>query len=135
MNKEKMISFRVKALILQNGRFLVLQRSDMVEKCWDLPGGGMEFGETAEETVVREVKEETGLVIKPIRLLDTWNSVGENHQFTGVIFLCHLEGGVLRLSPEHDYYDWIVADGTRVHEMGKVFKEKMEKWDWDTVVS
>lgn len=36
---------------------------------WTLPGGGMEFGEHPEETLVREVREETGLQVEAVKLL------------------------------------------------------------------
>lgn len=51
------------AIIKDNqGRILLQKRSDYGD--WGLPGGGMEAGEAIEETMIREVKEETGLDIK-----------------------------------------------------------------------
>lgn len=127
---EKKLFFAVKAFILHEGRFLAMHRSESKSNWLELPGGRMEFGETAEETVVREVLEETGLVIKPIRLLDTWNAVFEDYQITGIIYSCAIESGEVRLSPEHDRYEWLNADVAAVKKLHKVFSEKMANWDW-----
>ncbi|MEK3701485.1 NUDIX domain-containing protein [Paenibacillus sp. FSL R10-2199] len=52
------------------GRILLQQRSDYGD--WELPGGGMEAGETIEETMIREVKEETGLEVNHYNLLSIY---------------------------------------------------------------
>ena len=44
----------------------------------------MEFGESDEETITRELLEETGLIVTPIKLLDTWNYVCESYQITAI---------------------------------------------------
>ncbi|SFC30135.1 ADP-ribose pyrophosphatase YjhB, NUDIX family [Alkalibacterium subtropicum] len=51
----------------QNGEVLLQQRPD---KSWGLPGGLMELGESFEETLIREVKEETNLTIKTYQFVD-----------------------------------------------------------------
>jgi 8-oxo-dGTP diphosphatase len=82
MGDYKKIYFAVKAFILNEGKFLVMHKNGVQEDLWELPGGRMEFGETAEETLIRELIEETELLVTPIRVLDTWNCVFENYQIT-----------------------------------------------------
>lgn len=61
-----LINLRVGAIILQNGRFLMVgnERSDYLYSV----GGRIKFGETAEEAVIREVWEETGVRMEIDRL-------------------------------------------------------------------
>lgn len=59
------------AYIEHEGRVLLLQRGDPEAAAggygqWCTPGGWMEFGETAHDTVRREVEEETGMVVRPL---------------------------------------------------------------------
>ncbi|MFA9414791.1 MULTISPECIES: NUDIX hydrolase [unclassified Streptococcus] len=57
--------------ILQNcGRILLQKRSD--KGTWGLPGGAIELGESASEALIREYYEETGLKIKPLKLLNVY---------------------------------------------------------------
>lgn len=56
----------VSAIILDEDRILLVRRGCEPNKgLWSLPGGSIELGETAREAVVREVAEETGLIIEP----------------------------------------------------------------------
>lgn len=127
------IELGVKALVLKDGKFLVMHNSGVEEDLWELPGGRMEFGETAEETLKREVLEETGLTVKPIRLLDTWNLVREDYQIAGIIYLCHLEEAEVRLSDEHDAYKWIGTGLESLEMLYNVFRIRMVKWNWDDI--
>ncbi|WP_303971859.1 NUDIX domain-containing protein [Streptococcus merionis] len=62
------LHFGVKALIVNEaGRFLAMHKKGQNE----LPGGRMTFGETIEEALVRELMEETGLSVTPIKVLNT----------------------------------------------------------------
>lgn len=53
------------AVIERDGRYLLARRSDI--GWWNLPGGGMEFGETVVACLEREVREEVGLHLTAIR--------------------------------------------------------------------
>ncbi len=57
-------------LVIDEGRILLTQLADFCYRPghWTLPGGGMEHGEQPEETLVRELREETGLVAHDLSL-------------------------------------------------------------------
>jgi ribosomal protein S18 acetylase RimI-like enzyme len=68
--KRRQRDIRYQAAIIQNGHVLLAQmRSPEGELFWLLPGGGREGNETAEECLIREMQEETGLTVKVERLL------------------------------------------------------------------
>ena len=59
----------VSAAIFRDGRVLIVRRArPPAHGIYTLPGGGVELGETLEEAVVREVREETALEVKPVAL-------------------------------------------------------------------
>lgn len=61
---EKKVRSTVGAVIEKDGKVLLIKRGhEPFKDYWCLPGGHIDFGETAEKAVVREVKEETGLTI------------------------------------------------------------------------
>jgi len=71
---EKMY-FAQKAFILDGGKLLLVQKApgdpDNPGR-WEVPGGRMDFGEDVDEHIMREVKEEVGLSIKPGRPFYIW---------------------------------------------------------------
>lgn len=134
MNHNGKIDFGVKALIIKDNKFLAMHNNGVKEDLWELPGGRMEFGETAEETLKREIMEETGLIVKPIKLLDTWNLIlREDYQIAGIIYLCELEEGEVKLSEEHDAFRWINAGEESLNLMYPTFRSRMINWNWDEI--
>lgn len=66
MSQEKKVRATAVAVIERDGEVLLIKRNnEPFKNYWSLPGGHIDFGETAEEAVIREVKEETGLDFKP----------------------------------------------------------------------
>jgi 8-oxo-dGTP diphosphatase len=60
----------VSAAIFREGRVLIVRRGrPPAHGLYTLPGGGVELGETLEEAIIREVREETGLEIAPLELV------------------------------------------------------------------
>lgn len=60
----------VSAAIFRDGRVLIVRRDrPPAHGLHTLPGGGVELGETLEQAVIREVREETGLAIAPLGLV------------------------------------------------------------------
>ncbi|MHC1598786.1 MAG: NUDIX domain-containing protein [Candidatus Methanofastidiosia archaeon] len=64
MHKQKRPSLAVDGF-LTDGKYILLirRKNPPYESFWALPGGFVEYGETVENAVIREIKEETGLVI------------------------------------------------------------------------
>jgi len=70
--KEGIFSYRVAGILIRDGKVL-LQRP-INDPAYAFPGGHVNFGETSEQAVIREFKEEIAADIRPVRLL--W--IGEN---------------------------------------------------------
>ena len=109
MSMTDLVHFRigVSALIFEQGRVLLALRRDI--GWWNLPGGGMEIGETVEETVLREVKEETGLEVEIEQLVGVYSK--PQKQEVVLSFRCRRVGGMLTETEESSeccYFDPIV---------------------------
>jgi ADP-ribose pyrophosphatase YjhB (NUDIX family) len=62
--------------VFDNDRVLLVQRRNPPRVgSWSLPGGIQEIGETIEDCALREVKEETGLEITSLKLIDVVDSI------------------------------------------------------------
>ena len=97
MNKTRVA---VKAVIVCNGCFLLLERRQNGEEgIYDLPGGGVETGESHTQALTREIFEETGLTVRIKRPLRTWSfSPRAGETLYGVTFLAEYLSGTVRLS-------------------------------------
>lgn len=80
---------------------------------WTLPGGGMEFGETPEETIRREVYEESGLRVEPRDILGSFSFGLERGRFrmqsVQIVYRAVLINGVLRpeVNGSTEWCEWI----------------------------
>ena len=108
---ERRFFVAVKALLFDQDKFLLVKRSDKARgehHYWELPGGRMEFGETPENALQRELMEETGLSANILCPLQTWSFFREEEtQIVGITFLCKAESNKVQLSSEHDDFAWV----------------------------
>jgi len=80
----------------EKDRILLCLRNDY--DLWNLPGGGLEDGETPWQGVIREVKEETGLDVEVEKLLCVYSKPEKNK--IGFDFKCKIIGGEITLNNE-----------------------------------
>lgn len=105
-----------KAFVLYEGKVLILRESGKyidgtnVGK-YDVVGGRVEPGQRFDESLRREITEETGLEVQIGRpfFVNEWRPVvrGEQWQIVGTFFECMAESDAVQLSSDHDEYLWI----------------------------
>lgn len=95
------------------GRVLLIRRTDSGR--YSIPGGGQEIGETISRTVVREVKEETGIDVEVTGLIGVYTDPdhvvaytdGEVRQEFSICFRARPVGGESRTSDESSVVRWV----------------------------
>ncbi len=103
----------VGGVVIHRNRVLLIRRgSEPLKGQWSIPGGLIELGEELAAGVKRELKEETGLKVEPVHMLEAFDRImrkGRRVQFHFVIvdYVCRLKGG--RLKPGSDVLDarWV----------------------------
>ncbi len=98
------------------GRVLMIHKTD--NNRWALPGGGHEPGESIADTVIREVKEETGYDVEVETITGTYTNPnhvmqyddGEVRQQFSIAFRARLLGGERRTSSESDEVEWLTPE-------------------------
>ena len=93
----------VRAAVFQDGRLLLVR--EVEDGGWTLPGGWADVGQSAAESVEREVLEESGFVVKAVKLLAFWDRDKHPHppipfHSFKLVFRCELLGGVAAPSVE-----------------------------------
>ena len=98
------------AAVVQNkeGKILLGKRSVFPIGMWVLPGGGINFGETSKDAVVREVREETGLLIEPIKLIKVHELINVSNKAHRIIFfyLAKVASGDIKPSEDISELRW-----------------------------
>jgi ADP-ribose pyrophosphatase YjhB (NUDIX family) len=84
----------VGGVVVQDGRVLLIRRGkEPLKGRWSVPGGTVELGESLEDAVVRELREETGLEVRPVCLITAFDRIERRdgellYHYVIVDFLC-----------------------------------------------
>lgn len=116
-NNQK-IGVSQKAVIFrEDGKILTMRRTKTAPSRplhWDLPGGDLDFGENVREGILREIKEEAGLEVEDLALLDVISAVNDNGEFWVTVgYTAKAKTIDVTLSYEHDDFKWITPDEFR----------------------
>jgi 8-oxo-dGTP diphosphatase len=103
-----------------DGKFLLTKRNDPrhaeTHQKWQVPGGGVEFGEDPIETMTREIREELGVTVTrilfpyPIARKQIWGSNGQKVQVNLLCFLITIGNQEIVLSDEATEYGWFLPE-------------------------
>ena len=97
---------------------------------WEFPGGSVEFGETLEQALVREVQEEFGFAVEVIQLLDVVNHIlpGEKQHWVSPTYLCSYKDGNPRIREPHkcEEIGWFTLDAIPENELTTASRKSLD---------
>ena len=97
------------AVVDEFGRVLVTRRRDNGH--WEPPGGVLETDESILDGLKREVLEETGLAVQPVRLTGVYKNMSRG--IVALVFLARIQGGKLATSDETSHLEWWTPEMVR----------------------
>lgn len=118
----------------KRGRILLHWRRD--NGLWGLPGGTMELGESIGETIVREVREESGLEVEPTRVVGIYTnplhviafSDGEVRQEFSICFVCRIKAGRLHISEESSALGFFTAQQIETMDIHDSIRQRISDY-------
>ena len=124
----------VGALIICKGKILLeKRRNEPGRGQWSIPGGLVELGENVEQTVIREVREETGLEVENPEHVDIVDNIDldENgkvrYHFIIVDYLVELKGGTLKAASDAEELRWVAFEDVGKYDLTPTFRAFFER--------
>ena len=127
------------AIMLRRDRILMAQRGkEPLKGWWSLPGGALEIGESLHDGICREVREETGLEITPLGVLEIFERIIRDdagvpeYHYVLIDYVCRVTGGKLFPGDDVCAVEWVrqkdlhtlqITEGT-LAVIDKAFRER-----------
>lgn len=101
-NPSQNIRIRVAGILVKDGQILLVRHEKAGKSYWLIPGGGVEFGESAEEALAREFREEVGLEIQVGKLVLVHDSIPptRHRQVLNLYFVVTADKTDLKVTPD-----------------------------------
>ena len=122
----------VRAAIFKSGKILLSK--EKADQRWSLPGGFADVNESPKEAIAREVKEETDVEVKVIRLIALWDRQKHNHpsQIPHVykaVFCCEVISEPKQFVSNHEIIDtgWFVKEQLPSMSLGRILPEQIHR--------
>ena len=123
--RESMPLASVDILAVHEGRLLLMRRANNPGKgIWFLPGGRIRYGETIEETVLRELDEETGLTARNVEAKGSMTHFWSDAHYVTTIHRVDVAGSEIRMDDEHDGYMWVSELPDDAHPLVREMAER-----------
>jgi mutator protein MutT len=120
----------VGVLIYENGRIVVVKREAQPDEgLWSIPGGIAELGELAADAAVREVQEETGLVVEVVKVLGVVDKIVKDidsrikYHFVIIYYLAKYKGGELEALDDAIEAKWIKVEEISQYQLSPTLKK------------
>ena len=116
-------SVGVGAVVIHDGRVLLIRRGkEPLRGRWVIPGGTVEAGETLHEALVREVREETGLAVRPTEVVLVFDRIlrddGElRYHYVIIDYLCEYLSGTPRAATDAEDVALVRPEDLREYDL------------------
>ncbi len=106
----------VEAIVSNSNGILLMKRNNSPAKgMWWFPGGHIQKGESLDEALHREVKEETNLEIRIERLIGVYNRIFEERHDVTLVFLCSTRDSEVCINDEHSAFKFFKCLPSNLH--------------------
>ncbi len=113
----------VGGVLIHEGRVLLIRRGkEPLRGRWVVPGGTVELGETLEQALVREMKEETGLRVEPGEALTVFDRIIQDagtvrYHYVIVDYLCTYVSGEARAASDAEAVAWATPEQLSAYDL------------------
>ena len=124
----------VGAVAIKDGKILVVKRAfEPGAGKWSVPGGLVEIGEKLSEACAREMKEETGIEIEVLELINVFDMIDRDesgkirYHYVLADFLAKPVGGTERPSPEVTDMKWVTHQEAKALDLTKTARRALDE--------